>query len=224
MPNEELAAILDRESRLAFEAVSGLDEAAFAGPTRLPRWSVKELFAHMWGDLDRIRQYLAEPAPPAPDADAVSYWRRYDPAEDGPETAERAKAVAARFGTGAELAASFDDAREGSIALALATPEDRIVATWGPALRFDEYLRTRILEMVVHGLDLADAIGRQPWMTPEGAAAVRAILLGLLDEEPAIVRRWSDRSFLEVGTGRRELTYEEHAALGPLARTFPLLA
>lgn len=224
MPNEELAGILDRESRLAFEAASSLDEAAFAGSTRLPLWNVKELFAHMWGDLDRIREYLGEPAPAEADTDAVAYWRSYDPAEDGPATADRAKAVAARYATGADLVASFDEAREGSIALALATPSDRVVATWGPALRFDDYLETRILEMGVHGLDLAAAIGGDPWLTPEAAAVVRRILVGLLGEEPAIVRRWSDRSFLEAGTGRRGLTYEEHAALGPLAHAFPLLA
>jgi uncharacterized protein (TIGR03083 family) len=224
VPNEELAGILDRESRLAWEAAGSLDEAAFAGPTRLPLWDVRELFAHMWGDLDRIREYLAEPAPAAADTDAVSYWRSYDPARDGPATAERAKAVAARFATGAELVASFGRALEGSIALALATPPDRVIATWGPALRFDDYLQTRILEMGVHGLDLAAAIGRDPWLTPEAAAVIRRNLVGLLGEEPALVRRWSDRAFLEAGTGRRGLTYEEHAALGPLAHAFPLLA
>jgi hypothetical protein len=178
----------------------------------------------MWGDLDRIREYLGEPAPASADTDAVAYWRSYDPAEDGPPTAERARAVAARFATRADLVASFDEAREGSIALALATPPERVVATWGPALRFDDYLETRILEMGVHGLDLAAAIGHEPWLTPEAAAVIRRILVGLLGEEPAIVRRWSDRSFLEAGTGRRGLTYEEHAALGPLAHAFPLLA
>jgi hypothetical protein len=78
--------------------------------------------------------------------------------------------------------------------------------------------------MGVHGLDLAAATGSAPWLTPEAAAVIRRILVGLLGEEPAIVRRWSDRSFLEAGTGRRGLTYEERAALGPLAHAFPLLA
>jgi uncharacterized protein (TIGR03083 family) len=224
MPNEELGEILDRESRLAAEAASAIDEEAFAGPTRLPLWTVKELVAHMWGDLDRIREYLADPAPAAADADAVAYWKSYDPTEDGPATADRARAVAARFATGAELVASFEEARAEAIPLALATPEDRVVATWGPALRLDDYLQTRILEMGVHGLDLADAIGREPWLTPDAAQVIRRILLGLLGEQPAIVRRWSDRSFIEAGTGRRGLTFEEHAALGPLARAFPLLA
>ncbi|MFN8233809.1 MAG: maleylpyruvate isomerase family mycothiol-dependent enzyme [Actinomycetota bacterium] len=224
MPNEELAGTLDRESRLAFDVASSLDDGAFAGPTRLPLWNVKELFAHMWGDLDRIREYLGEPAPAEADADAVSYWRSYDAAREGVAIADRAKAVAGRFATGAELVASFEEARERSIALALATPAGRVVATRGPALRLDDYLETRILEMGVHGLDLAAAIGRDPWLTPEAAAVIRRILVGLLGEEPAIVRRWSDRSFIEAGTGRRGLTYEEHAALGPLAHAFPLLA
>jgi uncharacterized protein (TIGR03083 family) len=224
MPNEGLAGILDEESRLAARSLSAVADDAFAGPTRLPVWTLKELFAHMWSDLDRIRMYLAGPAPAAADTDAVAYWRRYDPADDGPITAERARGIAGRFASGAELVRSFDDARAEAIALAVATPEDRIVATWGPTMRFDEYLRTRILEMGVHGLDLADALGGEPWLTPGAADVTRRILIGLLGEEPAIVRRWSDRSFIEAGTGRRGLTYESHAALGPLARAFPLLA
>jgi hypothetical protein len=45
-------------------------------------------------------------------------------------------------------------------------------------------------------------------------------LAGILDEES----RLAARSIIEAGTGRRGLTYESHAALGPLARAFPLLA
>jgi uncharacterized protein (TIGR03083 family) len=224
MPNEELVATLDEESRLASGSLGAAAEDAFAGPTRLPLWTVKELFAHMWLDLDRIREYLAAPAPSVADTDAVLYWRRYDPADDGPDVAARAKEIANRFASGSELVASFDEGRAEAVALALATPEDRLVATWGPTMRFDDYLRTRILEMGVHGLDLADALGREPWLTRGAADVTRRILVGLLGEEPAIVRRWSDRSFIEAGTGRRGITYEEHAALGPLAQAFPLLA
>lgn len=224
MHHDELIAILDDENRLAVEALRDLDEEAFAGPTRLPAWNVKELVAHMWRDVDRIRVYLAEPEPVEVQADGVSYWRAYDPAADSADVADRAKEVASGFPTGAALVDSFEANRVEVLAAAREVPADRPIGTWGPAMRFDEYLRTRVLEMAVHGLDLADALGRRPWLTPGGAKVTRDILVGLLGEAPAIVRRWDDRTFIDTGTGRRALSYEERTALGPLAKMFPLLA
>jgi len=224
MHHEALIDALDEESRLAVEALRDVPEEAFGEPTRLPLWNVKELVAHMWRDVDRIRVYLAEPAPSEAQADGVSYWRAYDPATDSADVADRAKEVADGFATGAALVASFEANRVAVLAPAREVPADQLVATWGPAMRFDEYLRTRVLEMAVHGLDLADALGRRPWLTASGAQVTRDILVGLLGEAPALVRRWDDRRFIETGTGRRALSYEERTALGPLARMFPLLA
>jgi uncharacterized protein (TIGR03083 family) len=224
MHHDELIGILDDENRLAVEALRDLSGEAFAVPTRLPLWNVKELVAHMWRDVDRIRVYLAEPEPAEAQADGVSYWRAYDPATDSADVADRAKEVADGFATGTALVDSFEANRIEVLATAREVAADQLVATWGPAMRFDEYLRTRVLEMAVHGLDLADALGARPWLTPGGAAVTRDILIGLLGEAPALVRRWDDRTFIETGTGRRALSYEERTALGPLARMFPLLA
>ena len=224
MHHDELITILDDENRLAVEALRDLPEAAFAGPTRLPLWSVKELVAHMWRDVDRIRAYLAEPEPAEVQADGVTYWRAYDPAIGSAGVADRAKEVAAAFATGGALVDSFEANRVEVLAEARDTPAERLVVTFGPAMRFDEYLRTRVLEMAVHGLDLADALDVRPWLTSGGARVTRDVLIGLLGEAPAIVRRWDDRTFIDTATGRRALTYEERTALGPLARTFPLLA
>ena len=224
MHHDGLIAILDDENRSAVEALRDLPEGAFDGPTRLPAWNVKELVAHMWRDVDRIRVYTAEPEPAEVQADGVTYWRAYDPATDSADVADRAKEVADGFATGAALVDSFEANRVEVLAAARDISAERLVPTWGPAMRFDEYLRTRVLEMAVHGLDLADALGARPWLTAGGASVTREILIGLLGEAPALVRRWDDRTFIETGTGRRALTYEEQTALGPLARLFPLLA
>jgi hypothetical protein len=37
---------------------------------------------------------------------------------------------------------------------------------------------TRVAEVAIHGLDMADALGREPWLTVESGAAVPALLLG----------------------------------------------
>jgi hypothetical protein len=47
-------------------------------------------------------------------------------------------------------------------------------------MRLDEFVASRVVEAVVHGLDLTDALGREPMATPEGVAVTAAILDDLL--------------------------------------------
>jgi len=47
-------------------------------------------------------------------------------------------------------------------------------------MRLDEFVPSRVVEAVVHGLDLTDAVGRAPIATPEGVAMTAAILDDLL--------------------------------------------
>ena len=85
-------------------------------------------------------------------------------------------------------------------------------------------MKTRILEMGVHGMDLADALGRRPWLTPAAASVVLSMLVGLWGADPAPALGWSDLTFIETATGRRPLTEAERAVLGDGAGAFPLLA
>ena len=47
-------------------------------------------------------------------------------------------------------------------------------------MRLDEFVASRVVEAVVHGLDLTDALGRDPMATSEGVAVIAAILDDLL--------------------------------------------
>ncbi len=47
-------------------------------------------------------------------------------------------------------------------------------------MRLDEFVASRVVEAVVHGLDLTDAIGREPIATAEGVAVAAAIMDDLL--------------------------------------------
>ena len=90
-------------------------------------------------------------------------------------------------------------------------------------IRLDEFVTTRVLEIGVHGLDLAAALGRPPWLTSGAASVVLSILAGLLGEDPSPALGWSDLTFIETGTGRRPLTDAERSVLGERAGAFPLL-
>jgi len=214
---------LGAEVAACLEVLDPLPDEAFDLPTRLPAWSVKGLLGHLRSGLDRVVTGLAAPAPERADADAVTYWRTWVPAARDAGIAARGNEVAARF---AEPRALVEDlravAREADAAAA-ATPDDRIVATWGPALRLDELLATRVLEMAVHGLDLADALDRKPWLTRGAATITRAILVRMLGAEPPAVQSMPDVALFELATGRRVAGRAERIALGGLARRFPLL-
>ena len=47
-------------------------------------------------------------------------------------------------------------------------------------MRLDEFVASRVVEAVVHGLDVTDALGREPMCTPEGVAVTASILDELL--------------------------------------------
>jgi uncharacterized protein (TIGR03083 family) len=208
-------------SRLS-EALTALAPAEFAEPTRCPPWNVKELAAHLWNGVDRLPTYLAEPAPPAATADAVTYWRSSGPGADAPSVAARSTEVAARFADGGELARSFDEHWRVCIEAARAHDPSRLVRSRVADIRLDEFAATRVVETAVHGLDVAAAVRREPWITPAAAEVTVTILRGLLGSEPPT--GWADLAFVEIGTGRRIPNDRELAELGSAASLLPLLA
>lgn len=45
-------------------------------------------------------------------------------------------------------------------------PDERVVKTrHGDAMLLSDFLSTRVLELAVHGLDVADAVGAEPWLS-----------------------------------------------------------
>jgi uncharacterized protein (TIGR03083 family) len=212
------------ECELVSEVVLSLDEEGFGRPTRLPAWDVKDLLGHMYRDVDRINVALAEAEPPAATDDSVSYWRSYDPAIDSTDIADRAKQVARSFSSGKELAQAWDAMWRRALDDAAAIDRKRLVVTWGPALTLQEFLKTRVLEITVHGLDLANALERPPWATVPGTTVTTEILTGLLRDRPSHDLGWSDLTFIEKGTGRAALDERDRLILGFAADRFPLLA
>jgi uncharacterized protein (TIGR03083 family) len=223
MEYERLLDVLEGECRLACEAVVDLSEERFRTPTRCPPWDVKALLAHLWRDLDRMSAGLAAHAPRTTTCDAVSYFRTYDPIEEGPKITARTHEVAERFATGRALALSFDGYWRSCAEAAREEDPRRLIRTRIASIRLDEFVKTRVLELAVHGLDLAEALDEPMWLTQGGAAVTRTILDGLLGGPPPTRLAWNDVTYIETGTGRRPLAHEEAAILGTAARAFPLL-
>ena len=228
----DLLTTLDAECRLAIGAVIDLTEAEFFRPTRCPPWDVRVLVGHMVRDLDRVVTYLDEPAPdqattdPAK-TDVVAYWRSYDPRAEGATITASSIETADRYGSPVALVKGLDETLRRCIDRSGAEDPGRILRTRLTTIRLDEFLKTRILEIGVHGLDLAEALGRDPWLTGAAGVVILEILRGLLGDDPSASLGaslgWSDLVFIETGTGRRVLTNCERTFLGDRADAFPLL-
>jgi uncharacterized protein (TIGR03083 family) len=217
----DIVFVLAGECARVGEVVLDLAESGFALPTRCPPWDVKGLLGHLWRDVDRIAASLTEPAAAEATADAVSYFRSYDPVDEAPAIVQRGLEVAGRFGSGAELARSFDDHWRACVEAARSEEPGRLLRTRISGIRLDDFCATRVLEVAVHGLDLAEALGTDPWTTAAGIDVTTGILRALLGADPP--RAWDDRTFIELATGRRPLGREDREALGDLAAGFPLL-
>jgi uncharacterized protein (TIGR03083 family) len=203
-----------------------LDDPDFARPTRCPLWNLKELLGHLYRDVDRINQALENPPPPRATHDSITYFRSYDPTPRGADAvavAERSKAVAGRYATGRDLMDAWDELWPETLDRAAKGDPSRLVVTFGPALTLEEYLKTRVLEVTVHRMDVEDALGVRGWGTDSAVSIVDDILVGLLGTEPPRSLDWDVVDFIETGTGRRELTDDERTKLGVrLAKRFPL--
>ena len=160
----------------------------------------------MYRDVERLNQALSQAAPPEPNADSVSYWRSYDPVEDAPGIADRAAQRSAEYASGIDLAEAWDGLWREVVESAAGEDRSRVVSTWGPTLTLDEYLKTRVLEVTVHRMDLEDALGQKGWGTNKAVSIVDDTLEGLLGEQPPSDLEWDVVDFIEVGTGRRSPT------------------
>jgi uncharacterized protein (TIGR03083 family) len=219
----ELLEALDAETERVVQAIRGSTEDDLSTPTRCPPWDVRVLVGHMIRDVDRVSTYVAAPAPGPASRDAVTYWRSYDPTTEGPRITANSTEVANRYTSPAEFSGALELALDRC--LAAARPEDpaRVLGTRLTSIRLDEFIKTRILEIGVHGLDLAAALGREPWLTSAAASVVQSILVAILGSDPTGDLGWSDLTFIETATGRRPLTEAERAVLGIRAGSFPLL-
>jgi Mycothiol maleylpyruvate isomerase N-terminal domain len=157
---------------------------------------VRELFGHTTRAFLTIEQYLGQDPDGEVLASAAVYFRRSF--ESDPTIHEaiaaRGRQSAAAVGDDPVAAAQVLCARVQ--ALVDQTPDDALVALpSGSAMEFATYLETRVCELVLHGIDLEDALGLEPIMPAGPVALVAEIMVDLID-------RLDDRTVLRLLTGR----------------------
>jgi uncharacterized protein (TIGR03083 family) len=193
-------------------AVASESADAFARPSPCPPWAVGDLLYHVRTGVARLSHMLAEPEPGA-DAGglvtAAGYFspdHRFSPATNADRIASAQDGAA---GVPAEaLAGDFERAWHEAWAAVQAAPADRVVRTrHGDLMLLTDFMRTRVLELAVHGLDLAAGLDRDPWLSPEAASVVTDLVLP--DGSAAGLRQrlgWDHVTLVAKVTGRQPLT------------------
>ncbi|MFF8592986.1 maleylpyruvate isomerase family mycothiol-dependent enzyme [Streptomyces sp. NPDC015220] len=208
-----------RESGALTDAVSGLSEAEWSLPTRCVPWTVRDLLGHVCVVIDWLPGMLDAPAPGEARISAAEYYRpddRFSPRTNSARIA-LAQDRAAESTDGAAFAEDFTATWRRVDRLCRVQPASRTVWTrHGDAMLLSEFLLTRVVEVAVHGLDLADALGREPWLTSSAGDTVLELFLGTEQMAAADTLAWCQPRLLRKVTGREPLDDSETAQIEQL--------
>lgn len=156
----------------AFEAAAGsfVDLVGRAGQAGggwdrpgLGRWDLRALVGHTSRALVTVATYLDQPAEREVLPSAAAYLAGAA-RTDG--EAVFARGVAAGEELGDDPYAWVSAARDRSLAKVRAADPEMLVETIGGGMRLAGYLPTRTFELVVHGCDIASALGLDPDVPP----------------------------------------------------------
>ena len=178
--------------------LADLDADAWEAPTRLPGWDVAALVAHHSGFVRGLRYLASNPVDAEPATGSARDMLRRFNAHGGVATAEaddiaeHARRSAASI-SHHELVALFTEAA--SVAVATAAEAGPIVIDFLGSGTFPlaEAMSIGILEAVVHGLDLAGAVGVPVASIPQTPMEHTVRLLASMAEPVP---------FIEAATGR----------------------
>ena len=192
----ELRMAFGEQSRVFVDLVD--QTADLSTPTMLEGWDCGVLVGHVSTAVEALWRWQGEPPPDVPEIDAVGWWDGLAP-ELNDDFAQRYAAKRSHD----QLRELVDSAvRQANEMLPTAAPDATLVAPGGAAwARYDQVLATRIVEVTVHGLDLAAAIGSETVMSSAALAITGQILDERLDgaRPPDL---GDDARWVPVATGR----------------------
>ncbi len=197
---------------LRVEAVfRGLSEADWKASTKLipldpslKHWTVFELAGHFDISIGLARMLMADPKDGQPGRDRVSFFI-FPRSEVAPVVYDYAyKMVEGKAPR--EMPGVLHETFSKTIEEARKSPPDLIGSGYA-LMRVDEFVPSRVVEAVVHGMDLTDALGRDSIGTPAGIAMAAAILDELLARRtvagrPSDLR--DDLAWIRAASGRGE--------------------
>ncbi len=152
-------------------------------------WTVLELAAHTSRAYTTIADYVRPPA--AIDvSSAAEYYRRALSAPDvDADIAERGRSEAVLLG--ADPVNGIEARAAAALHTVAAAPPGAVCVTRGGTLALGDFLATRVVELVVHTLDLCAALGHADAEPPAEAAQLTMSVVAALasDSSPAVLLR-----------------------------------
>ena len=178
--------------------VAAIPVDALPGPG-LGDWDLRSLVGHASRSLVTVETYLDQPAEEVEVPTAAAYYLRIAEAGGTTTPAITERGRQAGLAMGDDPAAFVRDLASRVTDKLRAYDDAYLLTTIAGAMRLDEYLRTRIFELVVHGLDIAVACGVDPAFDEEpvvDAATLAAEVAARSGRAPGV---------LLALTGRRSL-------------------
>lgn len=215
---EEVVVALAEALGALEDTLTGLSEEDWSRPTLLepadpltPPWDVLQLASHFDTFMGRTLNLVEERRAGQAARDRVSYF-----------ISDRSKAAPAIYDWVVEHAAGHEpetmlqavrETFKRALDAIRTTPPDTIGPSYfGALIRLDEFVATRVIEAVVHGMDLTDALGRTPLQMPKATPIAAEILDQLLARKTVPDRKTvpgrppdlvgDDRLFIRVASGR----------------------
>ena len=154
-------------------------------------WDVRSLVGHTGRAMTTVRDYLTKPAEQVACQTAAEYFvaaLSHASADVHAGVAQRGVAEGQALGEDppASLRALADQVRA-----LLADAGNPVVTTFAGGMRLQDYLQTRVFELTVHSLDLADALGHS-YAFPDEAVELSVEIIGrvgvLTGQGPQVLR------------------------------------
>jgi hypothetical protein len=210
---EEAVRTLEVELDGVEQAFRDLTDEQWQLPTKLrpldetlPHWTVFELAGHFDISIGLTRMLVAQQQPGGqPGRDRVSFFI-FPRSEVAPVVYDYAYTMV-EGKTPRQMPDVLRDTFSGTIQDARSTPPETVGSGYYALMRLDEFVPSRVVEAVVHGFDLTDAVGRATIATPEGVALTAAILDDLLARRTVAGRPADladDLAWVRAASGRAE--------------------
>jgi uncharacterized protein (TIGR03083 family) len=170
---EQALDTLDRELQGIGDAFADLSDDEWRTPTLLepfdldqPHWTVFELAGHLLISIGLTSMLVADQQDGQPGRDQVSFFI-FPRSEVAPVVYDYAY-VMAEGKQPADMPGALRDTFAKAVGESRGLPPDTVGSGYYALMRIDEFVSSRIVEAVVHGIDLTDAVGRAPIATPAG--------------------------------------------------------
>lgn len=162
-------------------------------------WSVRSLVGHTTRALITVGDYLElDPATQVDMETAGDYYGQIYLVYTNPEAIAQ-RGVQAGIALGDDPIGHIEALKKRALDLIAVQDATRLVSLGGMGIPLDEYLKTRVFELVVHSIDIARATGQVAHFSPELIEESAALAAGIA------ARKGDGEQVLMALTGREQL-------------------